>query len=101
MRVLDRGHDLLGAFEAVAARRAHVQLDDADVGGREEIGADHRHQRAGDRDQEPTQAPSTNFAAQQHGFQRAAIGVAEAIEAAIEGTRQTSAQPRTYRPASW
>ena len=46
-RLLDRGHDLLGLLEAHAARRAHVQLEDADVRRREEVGADHRRQRPG------------------------------------------------------
>jgi hypothetical protein len=83
--VLDRGHDLLGALKAVAARGAHMKLDDADVGGREEVGTDHRHERAGDRDQDRESAED-KLLAQQHRLQHPPIGLAETIKAAIEGT---------------
>lgn len=49
--VFDRGHNSLGPLRAIAARGSHMQLDDADVRGREEVGPDHRHERPGQRNQ--------------------------------------------------
>ena len=63
--ILDRRHDLLGAFQAIAAGRTYMQLDDADVGGGEEVGTDHRHERTGDRDQDRESAED-KLLAQQH-----------------------------------
>ena len=88
--VLNRDQDLLGAFKAGAARRPHVQLDDADIGGREEVGADHRDHRTRNCDQDGN-AAEDEFLLPEYRFEQAPIGVAEAVEAAIEGTRQPRA----------
>src|SRR5206468_3503131 len=46
------GQYLLGPLDPVAARRAHVQLDDADIGGWKEVGADDWEEGAGGANQD-------------------------------------------------
>ena len=85
--LFDLGDDLLGFLKPHAARRADVHLEDADVGGREEVGADLRRQHPG-RDDHQAEAAQHEAAPLQRRRENAAIAVLHALEAAVEGRRQ-------------
>ena len=85
--VLDLQHQLLGLLDARADRRAEVQLDDADIGGREEIGADHARQDDAHAADQQHSNTSTNGRWRMHHLQHAAIAVAHTVEAALAELR--------------
>ena len=95
--VLDLQHEFLGPLEPRAGRRAVVQLDQADIGGREEVQADDRGEAAGDHQQQAG-ARQHERAAVQRAFQQPAVGVPEPAEARDRMRRRSRAAARDAAP---
>ncbi len=83
-------HQLFRLFDPGAGGAAVMQLDDADIGSGEEIGADHREQAAGQQYQHSGRRKDEFALLQNHG-QHAAIRLAQPDEAALEGAEQALA----------
>ena len=91
--LLDPEHDGLGSLDPISAGGPHMQLDDADVGAREEVGTDHRRQGAGDGEQDG-RAGEDEPAPRQDQFESAPVGVTDPVEQSIERGRDPRAEAR-------